>query len=218
MRRISAAAVILLLVSFFAAVPAAADPDIAPLRPTGLTPDYHGEEDGPVYMATDPEGNLWAVWSYRNGIESDIAVTRNVGRTWLPPVLLGAGNGRNDLDPRIAFDVLGRAVVTWWQEGTEDALPRVLLSRLEDGVWKGPWVWSPEGVPAHHPNIFPGDDGQLHVAYIDDGNVIHANGVDIKPIDRPDPDGGTNGPDPIPSLVVGDPDDLPGGAGGGVDH
>jgi len=173
-----------------------------------LFPDFHAGADGPVFMATDPAGAVWAVWSYRHGLETDIAVSRAVGRTWTAPQLLGTANGLDDLDPRIAFMPNGEPVVAWWQDGPAAGDEQIVLSRMFSGTW------SPAAViaaPAKNPNFAGFDaDGSLVLvstpcAPEGQGGGMQIHGVSWAPVGEQEPDGGTNGPDPMPTIIIAPP-------------
>ncbi len=181
------------------AAPATGSADRVPVT------DYRSAQDGPSFMAQSPGGQSWSVWSYRRGAELDIAVSRAIGRTWTAPELLGTA-GVDDLDPRLAFLPDGTAVLAWWQHGTASP-DRVLVSVLGPGGarWSAPTVVS--SGPASQPNIFVNGDGLFTIGYLEpDGSVtmlpMVVKSVDPKTPPPPNPDTGTNGPDPIPSLVV----------------
>ncbi len=167
--------------------------------------DYRSAQDGPSFMAQSPSGQTWSVWSYRRGAELDVAISRAVGRTWTAPELVGTA-GVDDLDPRLAFLSDGTAILAWWQH-TPGSPDRVLVSALGPGAtaWTAPTVVS--GGPASQPNIFVNGDGLFTVGFLNpDGSVtmlpMTVKTVDPKNPPPPNPDTGTNGPDPIPSLLV----------------
>jgi hypothetical protein len=179
-------------------------------RPAGLTPDYRAEGDGPVTMAVDPAGRMWAVWAYAQGGEFDVAVSVSDGRVWTFPRLLGVANGRNDVDPRIAFLPNGTPVVVWWQEATATAGPRVMQSVARTGEFPLPTVVR-DG--ARQPAILAATSLSLTLGLIEDSGTVSTMQVPMTPIpvgpgwrEKPSPDGGTNGPDPMPTLVIKPPD------------
>lgn len=179
-------------------------------RPAGLTPDYRAEGDGPVTMAVDPAGRMWAVWAYAQGGELDVAVSVSDGRVWTYPTLLGIGNGRNDVDPRIAFLPNGAPVVVWWQEPNASAGARVMQSVARAGSFAEPTTVR---VNARQPAILATSATSLTLGLVDDSGEVQTQQLPLSPIDvgpgwreRPEPDGGTNGPDPMPTLVIKPPD------------
>ncbi|MFN7964749.1 MAG: hypothetical protein U0V87_03560 [Acidobacteriota bacterium] len=192
--------------STFAAAPRNSESRVGAQVPLGFSDRW----DGPISMAVDKEGVMWGVWSYRRGLETDIAVAKLVGRVWTTPMLITTPNGVADLDPRISF-VGSVPFVTWWQDGPEKGDERVVFSILWKKAWIGPIQINAEGTPGSRPNIFSSDDDQVTVGWIDIDGVLHGNGVVIKPKD-PQPEGGTIGPDPLPSIIV---NDCPKGGGSG---
>jgi hypothetical protein len=201
---------LLAVVTLCAGASLAGTPSVA--RPAGLTPDYRAEGDGPVFMAVDPAGRMWAVWAYAQGGEFDIAVSVSDGRVWTYPALLGAANGRNDLDPRIAFLANGTPVVVWWQEATATDAPRVMQSVARNGVFSAGTVVR---VGARQPAILSTSSTSITLGLIDSGTgdvVTQQSPLTPTPIsggvwrDKPSPDGGTNGPDPMPNLIIKPPE------------
>ncbi len=182
----------------------AGSPPVA--RPAGLTPDYRAEGDGPVTMAVDPAGRMWAVWAYAQGGEFDVAVSVSDGRVWTFPKLLGVANGRNDVDPRIAFLPNGTPVVVWWQEASATAGPSVLQSVGRAGGF-GPPTTVRQG--ARQPQILATSPGSVTLGLLSESGDVGTQQSPTTPIpvgpdwrDKPTPDGGTNGPDPMPTLVI----------------
>jgi hypothetical protein len=175
-------------------------------RPAGLTPDYRAEGDGPVTMAVDPAGRMWAVWAYAQGGEFDVAVSVSDGRVWTFPTLLGVANGRNDIDPRIAFLPNGVPVVVWWQEGDATAGPSVLQSV---GNAQGFAPATTVRIGARQPQILATSAGSVTLGLLSASGDVQTMQSPTTPIqvgpgwrDKPSPDGGTNGPDPMPTLII----------------
>lgn len=192
--------------SALAAAPRSVDSRSSVTVPLGFSDRW----DGPISMAVDKDGSMWGVWSYRRGLETDIAVARLVGRTWTAPELIGSSNGVADLDPRIAF-VGDVPFVTWWQDGPRQRDERVVFAIRWNNTWVGPFQINMESVPGSRPNIFGSDADSVTVGWVDCDGALHGNGVQIKP-KNPEPEGGTIGPDPLPSIVVGDPPKSGGGS------
>jgi hypothetical protein len=153
---------------------------------------------------------MWAVWAYAQGGEFDVAVAVSDGRVWTYPKLLGVANGRNDIDPRIAFLPNGMPVVVWWQEATATAGPRVMQSV----AWTG--EFAPSTVVrenARQPAILAAGSGSLTLGLVDESGQVLTEQSQLKSVpigpgwrDKPSPDGGTNGPDPMPTLIIKPPD------------
>jgi len=199
---------LLIVVMLCAGAALAGSPPVA--RPAGLTPDYRAEGDGPVTMAIDPAGRMWAVWAYAQGGEFDVAVSVSDGRVWTYPTLLGVANGRDDVDPRIAFLPSGSPVVVWWQAPNATAGPRVMQSVARAGEFPAPTVVREN---ARQPAILATSATSLTLGLVDDSGEVQTQQSPLSPInvgpgwrDGPGPDGGTNGPDPMPTLVIKPPD------------
>lgn len=198
-RLVLCALVVLALVP--AALPA---PPSSGLRPSPMV-DYRAQQDGPSFMAIDPAGRVWSVWSYRRGLEIDVAISMGVGRTWTSPVLVGTP-GVDDLDPRIGFLSSGQALLVWWQKGHTAEENRVMYSILFNGDWTPPRSFL--GIVGSSPSLFIGPNDEVTVAYQPPvGAPMTTSGALVKPVPHPAPDdpgsdGGTNGPDPMPTIIV----------------
>jgi hypothetical protein len=169
-------------------------------------PDFHDPDvDGPVFMGTAPDGEVWSVWSYTSGSSADIAVSRWLGNNWSNPEMIGEGNNLRDLDPKVLFLRDETPAVVWWQEFDDGTPSRVVVSYRESNEWTAPESLSPEGISARSPSVFstPGDDPL--VGYVVDDFERERSNVYLTPLRSAEPgepagDGGTNGPDPIPTL------------------
>lgn len=203
------------LITFVAAcgVATAGAPGVGGPRVDEMTvaSDYRSEQDGPSFQAIGPDGTLWAVWSYSRGLESDLAISYAIGRTWTVPVLLGQQNGMLDLDPRISFTADGTPVVVWWQRSLDEpGSKRAVVSWYVDGVWTAP-VPLNAGRPASYPFPYPTprSPSGLGVGYtIDDGSLGSEDIPEEPPPGAgadPMPNGGAEGPEPIPTISVRDP-------------
>lgn len=191
---------VLLLIGL-ASQPVSAESSALVRLPHELAPGYHGPADGPVATAKAPDGSFWAVWSYRHAGELDIAVSRAVGRTWKSPTLLGEPDGRMDLDPQIGFLGDGTPVVAWRGVDAEGR-SRILVSKLTDAGWSAPHPVSAESVDAGSPRLFSAG-GSLSVGYLTEGARGAERGFTLIPIDDDHhANGGTNGPDPIPTIRI----------------
>ncbi len=94
-------------------------------------------------------GLPWAVWSFNDGTDFDIAFSLFNGQQWVIPRLLETGdNSFHDLDPVLAFTRDGTPMVTWWQAAQ---IPRVLLSVFRGGEWSAPILVSDPRVDSRHP-------------------------------------------------------------------
>lgn len=171
----------------------AAGPNTAP-----VVPGFAIDGDGATFTAVDQQGRRWAVWSYRRGKELNIAISRGVGRGWSLPELLDLP-ALDDVDPRITFLNDGTPVVVWCQRGGTP-YNRIVAAYLIRGKWVGPIQISGQG-EATSPNIFPSTEGPI-VGFMDTNNRLLSS-----PLSNTMPVfGGSNGPDPIPTLVPTEPD------------
>ncbi|RMF74579.1 MAG: hypothetical protein D6738_05955 [Acidobacteria bacterium] len=220
---------VLLLAVAALAVPAslgAADPGLR----ERLAPLDYRAEDGPVAMARSADGTRWSAWSYRSGLETDIAVARQVGRVWSEAELLDRGNGLLDEQPTIAFLADGRPVVAWRQV---DASGRgtIVVSVLTGSAWSAPEAVTDAAADASQPRLVTLATG-LMLVWVADGSrldarllfpeIVRGASVDEVPTvdipmpgtgtnegDDPEADSGSNGPDPMPTRTPppgGDPD------------
>ncbi|RMG46862.1 MAG: hypothetical protein D6718_04855 [Acidobacteria bacterium] len=193
----------------------------AGVRPHDLVPTYHDRSaaDGPVFMAEDANGRLWATWAYRAGGEWDIAVSRAVGRVWTAPQLLGVANGMDDLDPRLLFLPDGTGILAWWQRGPLPEQAAVVVSYLDSRtgtVFSPPERLSDDTEVASHPSLFLTDGMPLvgYTARPADGEESRAS-VAVRPLRRQRPDGGAEGPEPWPDVRFKPPKNREGGANDG---
>lgn len=175
--------------------------DAAATSAVAPAPDYRdAAQDGPSFMSVDAQGRTWAVWSYRRGLEVDVAVSRAIGRTWTSPEIVGSA-GTDDLDPRIGFRADGTPVLVWWQAGAEAGQGRVLAAVLENGRWSAP-VPVAEGV---RPALFFTANG-LTLAFVDLEGTLRS--LPLEPqVSRGtytyrEPPDTSNGPDPLPTVVT----------------
>lgn len=152
--------------------------------------------DGPSFMAVDAQGRTWAVWSYRRGAEVDIAVSRAVGRTWTAPELIGTA-GADDLDPRLTFTVDGKPVVVWWQRAA-DGTGTVFAAARSSAGWSAPTAVATGTSPA----AFTGPDGRLYVGYLDGAGKVKSRAMLVTGTTGFAGDSGSNGPDPLPTVVI----------------
>lgn len=158
-------------------------------------PDDRSVTDGPSFMAVDRTGTTWAVWSYRRGLELDIAVSRQVGSVWTTPELVGTANV-DDLDPRIAFLPDNTPVLVWWQRDLAGGGDHVVWSALKAGAgWTA--VAALDQFGGSEPNVFmTGED--ITVVWLDANGTLQSRVIRFR---LPSNAGGTgnNGPDPVPT-------------------
>lgn len=169
---------------------------VAPAGPN--VPVFHqglAEQDGPVFMAAAPNGELWAVWSYRRGLEIDIAISRcGAGGTWSAPELMGRPLV-DDVEARLVFLPDGTAVLAWTE--LRDGKGRVVVMVLRDGAWITPANQVER--PGVQPSLFV-TGRAVTLAWIGNDGVLQWSVLDTEqPRQALAGGGGNNGPDPIPS-------------------
>jgi hypothetical protein len=172
----------------------------------GIPPRYAPASlDGRLEQVENPvSGDVWAVWSYRNGAEYDVAlVSTEDDGLWSEPSFVGEFDGRDQLEPVLAADAAGNIYLAY----AERSPSRIMLSWLEAGTdrWSTPVALTGEGVRATSPALrIVGE--RLVVAFRSGRGLVlldlplleptlHGNifndGPD--PVEARDPDGGTDG-------------------------
>ncbi len=204
------AALVSLLLACTVALPTLAASPLAGIQ-HDLPPYLHGDGDGPLAMAVSPTGQMWAVWSYRYGGEFSVAVTRSLQRTWDTPTFIGALNGKDELDPKLAFLFDGTPVLTWWVPSQDTTPSGVYLSYLVSDGWTVPLLASSPGMNAERP-AFLQNETATTLAFIEfDPNPSVPGIVRAIPVTPPSKTGGTNGPDPIPTIIIDGDGNIVGG-------
>jgi hypothetical protein len=161
------------------------DPD-APSRYLG-----HGVDSGLVFATSPLDGRLWSAWTYRSGAESDIAVSvRDASGIWSEPVLLGAGDGKSQIDPALVFDARGNLYVAHTVRETGS----LLVMKLAAGATRmsSPVHVSPAGARASSPTLML--SGNSLVVGYRIGRRVELNSLPLKS----DPFGVQDGPDGFP--------------------
>jgi hypothetical protein len=77
---------------------------------------------GPPQVAIDASGNAMAVWAQHDGTRNNIWANRYLdGTGWGAAELIETDNARSALDPQLAINASGNAMVVWFQsDGTRD--------------------------------------------------------------------------------------------------
>lgn len=106
----------------------------APTRGQVLNVEGAARGDGRPDIAIDAVSGLpRAVWAMRTITGFDIVTSTFDGRAWSEPIPVTSSPGVDELDPKIAFNSIGTAFVTWW---TNTATPSVQLTALTAaGQW-----------------------------------------------------------------------------------
>jgi len=117
----------------------------------------------PVTVELRAEGIAIAAWAYRSGPEYDLAISiRDASGSWDAPVLIGAGDGLDQVDPAIAFDAVGTTYVVYALRPAGS----ILLTERPAGSesWTAPREIAPSFVRASDPSLLIVGD-QLVVAF-----------------------------------------------------
>ncbi len=154
--------------------------------------------DGVPSIVNHPLTGLpWAVWSFNENGDYELAVSVFDGRNWSSPVLLGAApNGAADMNPRLLFTAAGRPLITWWRMSRDGSEQSVWFTTRLNGAWQPALRLSSSRRQARRPSMELTKDA-LIIAYDTEA------GIEIKsfPLTAPmlggaQPSGGADGPDP----------------------
>jgi len=147
--------------------------------------------DRGLIQATNPsDGSSWSIWSYRNGAESDLAIsTLNDRGYWSEPTFIGSDDGVSQIQPAMVVTEQGIIIVAYAEAETG----RVMLTGLIDGIWTTPRRINPEGTRARGPAMLLLGD-RLVIAYIEGGstkiqNLSVTRGISTNTNEGPDPVG-----------------------------
>ncbi len=160
-----------------------------------------GTLDGPVVQVSDNDGRTFAVWSYRNGAEFDIAVSRQDGNGfWSAPRFFGLDDGLDQVRPAVAVDGDGNIYLAFEIQNSGRILMKVLPASSD--TWS--YTVSLTGVSRHGtaPALQVVRD-RLVVAYQSDGETV----IVARPIYRESPHLQGLQDDPDPATDYRDPGD-----------
>lgn len=182
------------------------------LDPSAVPHRYLGEgPDRGLVSATNPlDGRVWSAWAYRSGAEFDIAVSvREASGAWSEPVFLGAGDGRDQIDPALVFDAQGNLYLAHVVRDSS----QIQVSMLAAGATRmtSPVIVSVPGERAASPSLML-TDTYLMVGYRVGSRVV-LRSVSLAPATRPF--GVQDGPDGFPPTR-GETDGGPDGSTSGV--
>jgi hypothetical protein len=133
-----------------------------PLNPSG---DLSGD-----LWPTIAEGPLnqrwpWVVWSHFDGQTFDLVFSRWTGTGWMVTSNVAASaSGRDELDPRVSFDMTGRPHLVWVSSGVAGP-DHVYLSVFLSTRWMAPFLVSNPLEDAQNPDIVVQPDGTIVVSY-----------------------------------------------------
>jgi hypothetical protein len=141
-----------------------------PLNPLG---DANGDQ-WPFIAENPVDGNRpWVLWSRFDGSGYGLAWSRWIpdkgwtAVSWLEDSPSPVGD---DLDPRVAFDSTGRAVVTWWRN--DEGTGRVYLSLYLATRWMTPYLVSDVDVDSRDPIITVLSDTSFKVEFDTPGGHV----------------------------------------------
>ena len=165
-----------------------------------LNPNGGERGDGVPSIAIHPLTQLpWAVWSFNENGDAELAVSLFDGRNWSSPILLGAeGNGQSDVQPKLLFTPTGKPIIVWWRQSADGLSQSVWLTARSNGAWTVPMRLSNTRVRASRPTLLLRGD-ELIIAYDGDGNgglVIRTVPLDASVLGGAETAGGDEGPDP----------------------
>lgn len=131
-----------------------------PLNPTG---DLLG--DLAPTVVENPVHSYWptAIWSHPNGSDYDLVFSRWTGSAWSPIQFVQGDNFYNDLEPRLAFNSVGRPYLVWWVE--ENGVGAVYFSIFLETRWLTGVRVSTPGVDARRANLVIDSDLRVIVSY-----------------------------------------------------
>jgi len=155
--------------------------------------------DGPTVLVSDNDGRTFAVWSYRNGAEFDIAVSRqDENGLWSAPRFFGLDDGLDQVRPAVAVDGDGNIYLAFEIRSSG----RILMKVLPAGSDAWSYTVSLTGVSRHGtaPALQVVRD-RLVVAYQSDGETV----IVARPIYRNSPHLQGLQDDPDPATDYRDP-------------
>lgn len=154
--------------------------------------------DGVPSIAIHPLTGLpWAVWSFNENGDYELAFSFFDGRDWASPMLLGsAPNGADDLQPRMDFTPDGRPLITWWRMSDDGSEQSVWLTSRQNGTWTPPVRLSSSREKARRPSLLIGDSEVIVAFETDEGVRIRSFQAGSAMVGGFEPAGGADGPDP----------------------
>lgn len=155
-------------------------------------------DDGVPSIVNNPVTGLpWAVWSFNDGGDRELAVSLFDGRNWSAPALLGvAGNGVQDLEPKLAFSSSGQPHIVWWRLSPDGMEQSVWMTTRSNGQWLDPVRLTSTRVRASRPTLLIADQAILVAFDTDQGIRLSTYNLSSLPTGGYDPAGGTDGADP----------------------
>ncbi len=154
--------------------------------------------DGVPSLAVHPLTGLpWAVWSFNENGDYELAVSYFDGYDWSSPILLGsAPNGADDLQPQMQFSPDGRPLITWWRMSPDGSSQSVWFTTRQSGTWMPPVQLSSAREKARRPSLLLDDDALIVAYETDHGVRIRRFPAEAPMVGGFSPSGGADGPDP----------------------
>ena len=119
------------------------------------------------------------------------------GRNWSAPALLGvAGNGLQDLEPKLAFSSSGQPYVVWWRLSADGTDQSVWMTTRSAGQWLEPVRLTSTRLRASRPTVLIADLSILVAFDTEQGIRLSTYSLTSLPTGGYDPAGGTDGADP----------------------
>ncbi len=84
--------------------------------------NYYGDTNGdgaPAFAINPATSQPEVVWSWFDGHDHEIVLSRWDGQQWTVPQILTSAD-EEDLDPAVSIDESGTRHITWWRQGTPD--------------------------------------------------------------------------------------------------
>jgi len=127
--------------------------------------------DSELVMKVNPkDGRTWTAWTYRQGAETDIAISyRQSDGRWSEPTLFGTQDGIEQTQPTLVIDFNGNVYVAWAEADTG----RVMLTARGFAVnyWSSPKVVNSSRLQGSAPALMVSAHRRLVVGFVADGRV-----------------------------------------------
>jgi hypothetical protein len=160
-----------------------------------------GLDGTPVTIESAVENKTVAAWTYRSGLETDLAVAvLDASGTWSEPVYFGRADGLDQVQPSLAVDSSGTVYLAMTTLPSREIWLAVLPA---GGAWTTPVAVTVAGEPASRPTVRVVAD-RLVIAYRSGGVVAVRDLPLYVPIDG---EGVQDGPDILPPSADSTGDD-----------
>ncbi|HKQ62742.1 MAG TPA: hypothetical protein VJS92_15735 [Candidatus Polarisedimenticolaceae bacterium] len=167
-------------------------------------------DSGLVVVGNVHDGSTWAAWSYRDGSDSDIAISvQSISGIWSDPFFVGRFDGIEQLEPALASDAYGTVYLAY-AESSGRVVVRALTA---NGHTLFQRTVTPEGVQGRSPALLVSGEW-LIVAYADRDSIAMLELPLVSPLR---PNSIVDGPDPATESSGSEDDGTPHPTGGPVD-